>query len=159
MFTIFDALRWLLALLGLCIGVGSGAAFGVLEALGGGVIGCVVGWQLGRLLLVAARCWMLVDLRWRRTSSLRESLREPMMWPAFGFYLAELVRRGERIEPDLPIVVDLLGSSDLRCRWHGWVLLNRHFPDRATQIPDFRPDGPDELRGPIIARLGRSERP
>ena len=139
MFTLFDLYELLGLALGLMLGLTIGwRCGGWVGCLAGVPVGLVVGGVCGRVPYVVARAVVFRSLRRKSAGQLRQMLRGPL-WPAYHLFLAELLRRGEDIKPELDVVLPLLVSQDAVQRIHGWSILRRMYPDLAARVPDYKP--------------------
>lgn len=148
MWTVYHLLRFVSIYAGCVFGVTTGVEwFGVI----GGVVGAIAGGFLGSVVGNLPEFFILRsisrDLRRKSTGELREYLHK-QGGPAPNILLLELKRRGEDINSELPIVLDLLESEEKGLRSHGWAALASAFPELAQEIRDYRIGGSvDDCRG------------
>lgn len=147
-----------------------GASFGAWEGAGrSGAVGLVIGAVAGGLIgLVLGRIpgWLMLrsvahDLGSKSSDELRGYLRSPgCLTP--NCVLLELQRRAEDTRPEIPVILDLLVSTDIRRRSRGWAALNSAFPELAGEISNYCAEDPLEecqrktepLRLPAVRNLG-----
>ena len=137
MFTLFDCLRFMGALLGLGLGTRLGwECLGPVGAGLGAVVGCVIGSIVGQV--PAKFIGWVIDRELGRlpTDALRAAVRD-CSWPP-NTVLIELLRRGEDVDPELPIVLDLLADEDYFRRGFGWGALSSVWPELVARIPGYR---------------------
>jgi hypothetical protein len=144
MLTAFDLLEFAGIAAGGVLGLALGAEqYGWLGGFGGAVVGAGLGYVCGRIPFAFAWAYCRSGLRSKRSDELREALRGPA-WPAYHLYFQELVRRGEDVSQELPVVMKLLTSDFDQQRIHGWSIARRFFPDLAARMPKFDPSAPTE---------------
>jgi hypothetical protein len=138
MFTLFDLLKWCVAL-GLMISgalIGH-AEFGWFGAIGGGVLGFVGGGILGRIPWLISWGWYRLHLKRSTTDKLKAELAERYF--VSHLLIAELVVRGEPVEQFWPYILSLVKSDSSDRRHFGWHNLNIWFPRLAAQVHGFDP--------------------
>jgi hypothetical protein len=137
MLTLFDILPLLGAVAGLVLGVAGGASLaGLPGGVAGVLIGCPAGFVAGRLPLLLVLRALSRDLARKTAAELRADLRSHACLTP-NVVLLELLRRGEDIRPELPVVLDMLVSEDFGRRGQGWAALLSAFPELAAQVPDY----------------------
>jgi hypothetical protein len=138
MFTLFDLLQWTTAL-GLMIGLAllGQAKLGWLGAIGGGVLGFVVGSILGRIPLMMSWASYHRHLKRSSTEQLKSELKEQYF--VSHLLIAELVVRGEPVEQFWPYILSQVQSESSDQRRFGWRSLNVWFPRLAQQVEGFDP--------------------
>ncbi len=148
MLTVFHLLQLVSACVGIafCVAIGIdwfGVIGGVVGAIAGGFLGSGVG-HLPVFLILRS---LARDLGRKSSGELRESLHQ-LNCKIPNLLLLELKRRGEDINSELPIVLDLLESEETGPRSRGWTALASAFPELAQQIRDYRIGGSvEECRG------------
>lgn len=158
--TIFSALPVWGFLLGLVLGLKFASPLGI-GNFAGMILGAIVGGGLG---LVVSRILYIIihrtpqwDFSKETVEELRAMLRDPEC-PAPNAVLRELGSRGESLEPELPVVLDMLESSSQERRMRGWGSLVSAFPERVKLLTDYRFDDPPEKCRRIVQQL-RSAQP
>jgi hypothetical protein len=138
MLTLFDVLQLLGAWVGLVVGIVSGERFfGTLGAIVVALVGAVLGFVAGTIPFVLVLRMVSRDLAAKTVAELRADLRSPNCL-APNVILLELLRRGEEIHSELPVVLDMLVAEASDRRGAGWAALLSAFPDLAALIPDYR---------------------
>ncbi|HUT61272.1 MAG TPA: hypothetical protein VNA25_25770 [Phycisphaerae bacterium] len=153
MFTLFD----LFQLLGLIIGAATGAIYGAhwygwIGCLVGVPLGLALGFVCGRIPFVAALFWLRSDLTSMSTEHIRSKF-QGGPYPAYHLFLRELLRRGESIHEEIPVVLSLLGSASKDQRHHGWYILRSFFSELAAAIPDYDPGASTEICQANVQKL------
>src|SRR5207247_8088906 len=105
-------------------------ALGLPGALAGGLFGGTLGYCAGRLPYIILRARVLCGLAHESTPRLRERLAS--QYYISHLILAELIRRGEDIRTDLPILLGMLRSEFWDERRFGFRSLQIAFPDLAA---------------------------
>lgn len=141
--SIFDLLTWAGFALGLLLGGQFAFQFGTLPGIFGGLIGGLAGFVLGRIPLMLALCVAQKSLQSQTVEELRAMLRDPSCL-APNLALLELSSRGEDVQPELPIVLDMLVDASIDRRSRGWHALESVFPELAEQIADYRINDEEE---------------
>jgi hypothetical protein len=158
LFTIFELFELIGVGLGTALGSIAGfRVFGLVGLVVGGVLGFLFGVFLGKLpanLTVLSICR---EFRGKSDDELREALhRSDCNYP--NFILLELNYRGGDISSELPVVLDMLESPDLRRRRAGVAAITSAFPDVAAKVPDYRPgDSVEECRRKIRVLRGLAD--
>lgn len=141
--TIFEMVPLMGILFGILFGITVGSHFGVVAGGFGALIGAVVGGILGRiggrLLLMGIVQLLHRDFSKKTVEQLRTMLHDPNCL-APNVVILELGTRGEKMEQELPVVLDLLCSPVRDRRIRGWHALASVFPERAKIISDYRID-------------------
>jgi hypothetical protein len=138
MFTLFH----LLALVGLSCGAALGGSagwgmFGVVGAVVGSIAGAVAGFAVGHIPLLIVGRSLAKDLGKKTSDELRAHLHSrECLTP--NCVLLELRRRGEDIQRELPVVLDLLVSEEVGKRSLGLAALTSAFPELAERLRDYR---------------------
>ena len=147
MLTIFHVLKFTGFVIGLSLGLGYGGHY---FGIGGLIIGALGGMYLG--LLVGGIPWRLALLSSKRelgrksTEELRTMLHSPACLTP-NFVLLELRCRGEDIQCELPLVLDMLTSDSFDQRGRGWAALTSAFPEQARKLQGYRiSESVDECR-------------
>lgn len=147
--TIFHVLPLAGVMLGLICGAKFGLGFGSVAGVFGAVAGGVIGFFLGWIPLILVLKSVQRDYRRKTIEELRGMLRNPG-FPAPNTVLLELGARGEDLEPELPVVLDMLAAQSRERRIRGWHALASAFPERAKLITDYRiDDAPEECQRKI----------
>ncbi len=131
-FTMFD----LLGFVGLCAGICVGAKYG---GVIGAAIGALAGLLLGRLPYSAASWAARRKLEQASSQALRERLRSGKEYFIAHLLLAHLMKRGEDVSGELPVIVGLIKSASSEQRRFGWAALKFAFPDNASKLAGFDP--------------------
>jgi hypothetical protein len=139
--TIFEIAPLIAAFFGISCGAKFGSEFGQVGAWLGGLVGGILGWFCWRLPLM----WLAKRLDQKRNFSSKtiEELRTILHDPNCrnpNVVLLELGTRGEKMELELPVVLNLLVSPAKETRIRGWQTLASVFPERAKIISDYRID-------------------
>ncbi|MGA2175656.1 MAG: hypothetical protein ABSH38_11810 [Verrucomicrobiota bacterium] len=71
--------------------------------------------------------------------------------------LLELGSRGQDLQPELPVVLDMLAASSRDRRIRGWHALASAFPDRAKLLSDYRLDDTSEECQRKVQKLRSAE--
>ena len=139
MFTLFDLLQLVGFIGGLVLGIALGAdSFGIVGGIVGGIGGFFIGAIIGRLPLIATLWLQARQFKSHSSDELRQSLhRDDCLTP--NLHLLELQRRGEDIQTELPLVLQMLVSDHSDRRGFGWAALTSAFPDVANQISGYNP--------------------
>lgn len=149
MITVFHILPGMGLVFGALGGFALGYRFGTIPGIICGALGGGVGLVCGRVPLVLVLKSMKRDFRGIRTEQLRTMLRDPGFL-APNVLLLELGARGEDLEREMPVVLDMLTAPSRERRMRGWHALESTFPARARTISDYRiDDTPDECRKKI----------
>jgi hypothetical protein len=149
MITVFHVLPVMGVLLGGLGGLALGSRLGTVPGIICGVVGAGVGLLCGRLPLVLVLKSMKRDFSGLGTEQLRTLLRDPGCL-APNMLLLELGARGEDLEREMPVVLDMLTDPSPERRIRGWHALESAFPAKARTINDYRiGDTPDECRRKI----------
>lgn len=114
--------------------------FGIVGLMVGGVAGLLLGAVIGVLPLVVALSWQGKRLRVLSSDELRRRLRESDCL-APNLLLLELLSRGESIDDEQTIVIDLLASDDSSRRTRGWAAAQSVYPELAEQLAGYSPNG------------------
>ena len=134
---------------GMKIGSHSGGAGLVIGGLIGAVTGLLLGLMCGRLLLFGFIKSVHRDFSKKSVEQLRTMLRNPNCL-APNVLILELGTRGEKMEQELPVVLDMLCSPVRDRRIRGWHALASVFPERAKIISDYRiDDSVEKCKGKI----------
>jgi hypothetical protein len=149
-FTVLHFLVLLAICTGLALGLAAGeklfgVAGGFIGALAGGYAGFIIGRLPERLMLQS----LFLALARETSDALRSFLHSPNCQIP-NMVLMELQSRGEDILQELPAILSLLESEELRRRGRGWAALTTAFPDLAGHVRDYRiSDSVDECRRKI----------
>ncbi|MFY2558730.1 hypothetical protein ACN469_13970 [Corallococcus terminator] len=158
MFTAFDMFQVLSLLVG--AGVGSVVGHGLLGwmgAVGGVLVGAVVGFCVGGLPSFFVARSLEKDLRRADPESLRQRLGEQYF--ISHLILAELAVRGEDLAKYEEPILQLLRSDSESQRRHGWASLRYFYPARAEALGDYKFEAPaEECRRRVEEVLARSTR-
>jgi len=114
--------------------VGYGVA-GVTGGIGGALVGAFAGFAIGRLPFLIAFRWARRRFRRQSTDDLRSDLASK--YYIVHLILGELMRRGEDISGDLPVLLGLLSSDASDKRDFGLAGLRLGFPELAKRIRDY----------------------
>jgi len=158
MITVFHILPGMGLVIGGLGGVALGSSLGTTSGIILGVLGGGAGWVCGRLPFVVVLKSIKRDFRGLTTDRLRSLLRDPGFL-APNVVLLELGSRGEDIESEMPVVLEMLIAPSRERRMRGWHALESAFPARARMVSDYRiDDTPDQcrtkIRQLIVADLG-----
>jgi hypothetical protein len=157
MITVFHILPGMGLLFGTLGGFALGSRLGTIPGIICGALGGGVGMVCGRLPFILVLKSMKRDFRGVPTDRLRAMLRDPGFL-APNVLLLELGSRGEDIEREMPVVLDMLTAPSRERRVRGWHALESAFPARARIVGDYRiDDTPDQCRKKI-QRLMFAER-
>jgi len=137
MITLFDVLPVIGLTFGALGGFAFGAHFGTLTGVAGSIIGAGVGLVYGRLPFILVLKSMKRDFSGKTTEQLRTMLRDPGFL-APNVLLFELRSRGEDLDGELPIVLDMLTAHSRDRRVRGWNALLAGFPALAEMLSDYR---------------------
>jgi hypothetical protein len=137
-FTAFD----LFVIVAICAGFVLGLAGGAkLFGAAGGLVGALVGGYAGFTLGCLPEWLVLRSLSLglaRETSAGLRSWLHSQNCPIPNLVFLELQRRGEDVQQEFGVVLDLLGSEELAQRTRGWAALTSAFPELAEQVQDYR---------------------
>lgn len=141
MFTIFHLLMLAVPLAAIAVGSYLGwQYFGIAGLMVGGVAGLLLGAVVGALPLVVALSWQGKKLRELSSDELRRHLRQhDCLTP--NLLLLELLSRGESIDDEQPIIIDLLASDDSSRRTRGWAAAQSVYPELAERLAGYAPNG------------------
>ena len=137
MFTIFHVLLLVGMVLGGVFGYRLGVLVNIPLGIVGAIVGVPVGFLIGQLPLLLSLRFASREFQSFTVDELRVMLKSKEHL-APNLLLLELASRGEDIEPDLPIVIELLTAESPDDRMRGWHALASAFPDRAQMIKDYR---------------------
>jgi hypothetical protein len=144
--TIFHVLNLGGLAFGLVYGAKLGSSLGLVVGVIGAIVGGAIGFIVGRLPLLLALKLIQRSFSKKSVEDLRAMLRDPEFL-APNTVLLELRSRGEDLEPELPVVLDMLVAPSRERRIRGWHALATAFPDRAERITDYRvDDAPEECQ-------------
>jgi hypothetical protein len=154
--TIFHVLLLAGLILGAIWGGKLGSHFGILAGVVGGILGACIGFVAGRIpFILVLRC-IRRDFTKKSVEELRIMLRDPgCLIP--NAVLLELGSRGQDLQPELPVVLDMLAASSRERRIRGWHALASAFPDRAKLFSDYRLDDSPEECQRKVQKLGSVE--
>src|SRR6266540_1605134 len=142
--TIFHVLPWAGLLFGMMYGAKCGSRFGSASGVVGAILGGAVGFVLGRVPFFLVLKSIQKDFSKKTVEDLRRMLRDPAFL-APNTVLLELGSRGENLEGELPVVLDMLVAPSRERRIRGWHALASAFPECAKLIADYRiDDAPEE---------------
>lgn len=145
MITIFHMIELYAVIGGAVLGFFAGRwCFGVVGGVVGAVLGLIVGHRLGVIPWRLAIRKTLVDLSPKSTDELHAMLRDEDCFIP-NFVLLELARRGEDIQQELPVVLEMLESDHPSRRGFGWAALTSAFPELAKKISNYRPNQSPEI--------------
>jgi hypothetical protein len=116
------------------------------------LVGGILGLKFGRLPLFLTIKFLRRDLSKKTVEQLRAELHNPNCL-APNVLILELGTRGEKVEQELPVVLDLLCSPLRDRRIRGWHALASVFPERAKIISDYRIDDSVEKRQEKIQKI------
>ncbi len=149
MITVFHILPGMGLVFGALGGFALGSRLGTIPGIMCGALGGGVGLVCGRVPFVLVLKSMKRDFRGMTTAKLRAMLRDPGFL-APNALLLELGARGEDLEREMPVVIDMLTAPSRERRVRGWHALESAFPARARIVSDYRiDDTPDECRKKI----------
>lgn len=149
MITLFHVIPVIGCAFGSLGGFTLGSRLGTIPGIMGGILGGGVGLVCGRMPLALVLKSMKRDFSGKTPNDLRAMLRSPGVL-APNVLLLELRARGENVECELPIVLDMLTAPAREVRIRGWHALVSAFPEQARSINDYRIDDPlDESRRKI----------
>lgn len=144
MLTIFHIIALVAAIAMLSLGYKAGEFyFGTAGGIAGAVVGGLVGLVIGRLPGILATKWLLGSLERKSSEELRKMIRNDRFY-VYHLVFAQLMARGEDIQPERDRVLELLSSGERDRRVSGWHTLRFAFPEIADQIQDFEPGAPVE---------------
>lgn len=139
MLTLFELLRWTLAVVGmLVLGSFGWNSLGFIGAVIGLPIGLVFGAMIGQVPLFLCLYWMAQRLNRMTEEQLLDELHAPSC-PTPNLLLLELRRRGYDIYRELEYVHGLLASREVRQRTAGWAALNSAFPELVDRVSGYSP--------------------
>jgi hypothetical protein len=137
-FTVYHVFVFVAICASFAIGMAAGAKlFGVAGGAAGALIGGYAGFVAGQLPELLVLRWLASNLSRASADELRSLLRDPSC-QIQNVLLLELQRRGEDIDRELGLILELLVSEDVSQRGHGLAALSSAFPDLARQIGDYR---------------------
>jgi hypothetical protein len=149
MITIFHILPGMGLVIGALGGFTLGSHFGTSPGIICGALGGGVGLVCGRVPFALALKSMKRDFSGIGTERLRTMLRDPGCL-APNVLLLELGARGEDLEREMSVVLDMLTDPSRERRVRGLHALQSGFPARAKTISDYRiDDTPDDCRKKI----------
>lgn len=137
--TIFDIACLAALIFGLIHGADFGSRFGSVGSIVGAIFGGTVGLILGRVPFFLALKLGQRNLSNKTVEDLRSMLLDSEEF-APNIVLLELGSRGEDLEQDLPVVLDMLVAPSKERRRRGWHALASAFPERAELISEYRID-------------------
>jgi hypothetical protein len=130
MFTIFHLLQLFGIIAGIALGAQLGQWYlGLAGAIGGGFVGLLAGFVVGRLPWVIGWAWMRRDLKRSSAGDLRRRLESQYF--VSHLIIAELVTRGEPVESFRDLVVRQLNSDSPDVRRFGEANAALWFPELA----------------------------
>jgi hypothetical protein len=157
MITLFDVVPFLGLIGGGVVGHALGARLGVAPGFGGTLLGAVLGYWFGRLSVRLMLRWWDRDFLKRRTvAQLRRMLWNPNL-PDVTAVLLELGSRGEKLDQELPLVLDRLSSPQQEICSRAWRALQVVYPSHAKLVSEFRVEDPPERCKQLTERLKRAE--
>lgn len=141
MFTVFDLLEVMGAIVGLCLGIAFGASrYGIVGALLGGTVGSFFGWCFGRI-----PYWALWFALSRHSVQFWRNCLERREWPKYKVALVQLIRRGEDISTYRQVFVECLVSGNPLQREIACTVLRTFYPDAVSRIADYNPLEPTDV--------------
>lgn len=144
MITVFHILPGMGLVFGALGGFALGSRLGTIPEIICGALGGGAGLVAGRIPFILVLKSMKRDFRSKTTEQLRAMLRDPGFL-APNVLLLELGSRGEDLEREMPVVLDMLTAPDRQRRIRGWHAFESAFPKRAKILNDYRiDDTPDE---------------
>ncbi len=160
LFTIFELFELIGPALGTAVGcIGGHYIFGPVGLVVGGILGLLLGIFLGKVPGNRSIVAIHREFMGKSDDDLRADLHHPeCKYP--NFTLLELNYRGADISSELPVVLDMLESPDLKRRRAGVAAITSAFPDMADKVPDYRPtDTVDECKRKIRVLRRLAEQP
>lgn len=147
-YSLFDVLIVCGLLAGIGIGYKNGhAGFGMVGGIAGAVVGGAVGLIVGRLPYLLISYFIEHSLDKEDSQRLRVRLRSGKEYFITHLLLGQLMKRGESVIDELPMVVSLMKSESNDQRRLGWGALKLAFPEVASKVSDYRPmDSTDKCR-------------
>jgi hypothetical protein len=151
--TAFDVIQWAAIFAGGYGGYALGSKhFGLFGGIGGGVVGLIAGYFLGRLPFLIA--WRSLGIRHKSTEELKSIFQRDQFF-IFHLALAELISRGVDVSGEKLRVLDLLLSAASDRRRFGWGSLQIAYPDLAATLRGFDAQNPSSNHLDIIRKLRR----
>jgi hypothetical protein len=153
-FTLFGLIRIAFVMAGIVIGGSWGSAwFGSVGGFTGGALGVIVGYIIGGVPYALSIRTLQNSLDKETDLQLRDRIASGKEYYISHLLLAQLMKRGQDVTDMLPSIVDLLESESSDRRRFGWGSLKFAFPEIASKISTFHPNGDLQERTKLLARL------
>jgi hypothetical protein len=134
--TLFDVLPVAGIIIGIICGFRLGLCFGNAASIIGGIVGGCIGFLCGRIPLSLVLKLIRRNLGGETVENLRAMLRDPACLTP-NVILLELQSRGHNLELELPVVIEMLLSTDRDRRIRGWHAFASAYLERAKLLAEY----------------------